>query len=114
MTTTLDLTKPVQTRDGRPVRIYATDAGGKHPVHGAFLSEEGEWQSDTWTPEGKYLEPLSDHCLDLINIPPKPRVIRFVEDPEGRYYEACDGSGRMFLTVPLIGGPRYRREVEEV
>lgn len=35
--TTFEPGKEYKTRDGRKVRIYATDAGGEYPIHGAVL-----------------------------------------------------------------------------
>jgi hypothetical protein len=42
------------TRSGEAVRIYATDAGGTYPVHGAvFNSEIEEWVLMSFTSEGR-------------------------------------------------------------
>jgi len=40
------------TRDGKEVRIYAVDAGGSHPVHGAVKSF-GKWKAQAWSKHGK-------------------------------------------------------------
>jgi hypothetical protein len=66
----LDFSKPeaLQTRDGRPVRIYATDGGGNFPVHGASIDSRGCWFSCTWSESGRHgVEVLSD--LDLVAKP---------------------------------------------
>lgn len=39
------------TRGGQQVRIYATDAGGLFPVHGAIFTD-GIWNGMKWTAEG--------------------------------------------------------------
>lgn len=39
------------TRGGKQVRIYATDAGGLFPVHGAILCD-GLWIGMKWTCDG--------------------------------------------------------------
>ena len=44
--------KTYRTRGGQEVRIYATDAGGLFPVHGAILTD-GMWNGMKWTEEGK-------------------------------------------------------------
>jgi hypothetical protein len=31
----ISMDKQYRTRDGREVRIYAVDGGGKYPIHGA-------------------------------------------------------------------------------
>ena len=43
--------KQYRTRDGREVRIYATDGKGIYPVHGAVKVEDG-WLSYTWKATG--------------------------------------------------------------
>lgn len=49
----LDFSKPdqLQTRDGRLVRIYATDGCGAYRVHGAVKTEVG-WLQLRWDDEG--------------------------------------------------------------
>ena len=65
----LDLTKPVQTRDGREVRIYATDGRKPHTLHGA-MNEDGEWVLASWFPDGIWCSGGGD-SRDLINVPAK-------------------------------------------
>ena len=60
----------VQTRWGRPVRIYATDGGGGYPIHGAIQSGES-WVSRSWTKDGLLCRGLQND-VDLIV---KPRTI---------------------------------------
>lgn len=51
----ISLNKSYVTKDGRPVRLYAIDAGGEYPVHGAIWREDEQyWESATWTARGKY------------------------------------------------------------
>ena len=72
----IDKSKTYRTRDGREVRIYATDGGGTYPVHGAFL-DEGAWRSYTWTKDGEAdLDVNYRKDLDLIEV--KPRIRRTV------------------------------------
>lgn len=40
----IDMNKKYKTKDGKPVRIYATDCGGGWPVHGAYLDDNVWWQ----------------------------------------------------------------------
>lgn len=73
----VDLTKPVQTRDGRPVRILATDRKSPmrtHPILG--LVDNGPNTEDVvcWMPEGRYHE-SQEHHFDLVNVPPPPPVV---------------------------------------
>lgn len=69
MTKPFDLTKPLQTRDGREVRIYATDAGGEYPIHGAVKEGQG-WLHEGWSIRGELVRGL-ERCLDLVNVPQK-------------------------------------------
>jgi hypothetical protein len=50
----IDKAKQYKTRDGRPVRIYATDGWGCFPIHGAAATNgEGErWLSRCWRADG--------------------------------------------------------------
>lgn len=88
----IDLTKPVQTRDGRPVRIVCTDAPGSCPVVG-FCTELSPGQKytapETWTAEGAYLPGCEDDYRDLINVPKKIERWHNIYD---------DGSSNVFLT----------------
>jgi hypothetical protein len=57
----------VTSRDSHKVRIYATDAGGDYPVHGAIYNRiTCEWTVATWTKEGLSLFGTKDHSLDLV------------------------------------------------
>jgi len=65
----LDFSKPeeLQTRNGRPVRIYATDGGGGYPVHGATLND-GVWLVKAWKSNG-LSSTVAEHQLDIISKP---------------------------------------------
>lgn len=63
----LDLTKPVQTRDGRPVRILATDLRSEYPVTG-IISHPGYDEVETWTLDGAFVS-SDEHPDDLVNVP---------------------------------------------
>lgn len=50
----IDLTKPLQTRDGRPVRILSTDVKNSfYPIIGIVTGKDGEEYPDSWTSYGK-------------------------------------------------------------
>jgi hypothetical protein len=72
--TMIDLTKKYRTRNGWEVRIYATDGGGKLPVHGAVLCD-GEWQTTRWALCGTF-SASGDYKSDLDLIELKPRIKR--------------------------------------
>jgi hypothetical protein len=69
----ISMDKTYRTRDGREVRIYATDGDGSHPVHGAIKINTG-WRSCTWEQEGFHL--VDKGYCDLIEV--KPRIKRTV------------------------------------
>jgi hypothetical protein len=77
----IELGKQYKTRDGREVRIYAVDGGGRFPVHGAVKPDDGTWRQEEWTLTGSYNGESSHghtiaHHLDLIEV--KPRIQREV------------------------------------
>lgn len=41
------------TSDGKEVRIYAIDGGGRYPIHGA-VCDSCDWTAQEWTSEGKF------------------------------------------------------------
>ena len=65
----IDKNKVYKTRDGREVRIYATDGGGKNPVHGSIKQEDG-WILQVWPKSGRY-DDDEDYRIDLIEIRPR-------------------------------------------
>lgn len=66
--------KKYRTRDGREVRIYATDGWGDYPVHGATL-RNGQWEINTWTLDGTDWGNENSY-FDLVEV--KPRIERTV------------------------------------
>ena len=67
----IDLTKPVQTRDGREARVFFTEGGGSFPVLGAFNNGTGIWNLGRWSMDGISAMPTLSADLNLVNIPPK-------------------------------------------
>lgn len=59
------------SRDGREIRIYATDGYGDQPIHGAMPVDRGEtsWLSHTWTSGGRFYaaEQLESDC-DIVGL----------------------------------------------
>ena len=67
--------KKYRTRDGREVRIYATDGRGGTEIHGAIKTCSGYWQQGSWWSNGQLLTSLQSDS-DLIEV--KPRIQRTV------------------------------------
>ena len=65
----IDINKKYRTRDGREVRIYATDGQEDWPIHGATLKSFG-WSSECWTKDGLSLTNMP-HADDLIEVRPR-------------------------------------------
>jgi hypothetical protein len=58
--------KIYRTRDGREVRIYATDGHPSEPVHGAFQDYSCAWNSCMWRHDGSNVYGKRD--ADLIEV----------------------------------------------
>lgn len=71
----IDKNKTYKTKNGKEVRIYATDGEGPYPIHGAYKVGEG-WVGTKWTEEGLLVIGDLNHSLDLVE--GKPRVKKTV------------------------------------
>lgn len=69
---TLDLTKPVTTRDGRPVRIVEPNLKCSYPILGIITEPNGTEEVRLWSSSGQLIEGHHDRH-DLIN---KPETVR--------------------------------------
>lgn len=78
--------KTYRTRDGREVRIYATDGAGRYPVHGAFR-DVSYWRPYSWTEDGKAdLAVEYDLGCDLVEVKPRhKRTVWLNVDKDGVY-----------------------------
>jgi hypothetical protein len=67
----IDINKQYRTRDGREVRIYATDGGGPCPIHGAIRGLNF-WSTANWSKNGSYTVSYGqEHDNDLIEVRPR-------------------------------------------
>ena len=73
----ISMRKQYKTRDGRDVRIYATDGAGQHSVHGALKSSQG-WIYATWDSQGHIVDPSRETLEDLIESKPRMKFDRWV------------------------------------
>jgi len=87
----IDINKKYRTRDGREVRIYATDGDGSgSAIHGAIKNFYG-WVATVWNPDGKchwgagcYGDPTPAN--DLIEVRPRhKRTVWVTVYPMNRY-----------------------------
>jgi hypothetical protein len=66
--------KTYRTRDGREVRIYATDAGSdKNIIHGASNDGKYGWVPHAWLPNGEHASYIGHSLIEV-----KPRIKRTV------------------------------------
>ena len=101
----IDIDKKYRTRDGREVRIYATDGGlANCMTHGAVKNGSGFWEIASWyTAHGKHYDIETDHPYDLIEVRPRhKRTVWLAVYPNG-YIEAT--SKLEWRNGPCINGP---------
>ena len=72
----ISMDKKYRTRDGREVRIYAVDGGGKQPIHGSVKNEDGSWKPISWCSGGTQWGERIKNDYDIIEV--KPRIQRTV------------------------------------
>lgn len=65
----IDFSKPVQTKEGKEVRIYTTEGMGKYPVVGQVKYIDGDWLAVRWTLSGE--NQAMGGGYSLINVPEK-------------------------------------------
>ena len=75
--------KQYTTRKGRPYRCYATDGGGRFPVHGSFF-KNNEWHPVRHKENGMFGD--DEHRYDLIEIKPRIKIERWVLVERDRSY----------------------------
>ena len=91
----IDINKKYRTRDGREVRIYATDEGcGVASVHGAIKTKDGIWHVYSWSEDGFSIFGREDE-KDLIEVRPRhKRTVWLNVYGSGIVPEACSSKER--------------------
>lgn len=87
---TLDLTKPLTTRDGRPVRLLAQDVASDYPIVGVIKNSDRSEDVRVWNARGGIIAG-HETATDLINPPEK------IEGWLNVYPRASNGSCTMVL-----------------
>lgn len=89
----LDLTRPVQTRDGRAVRILCTDAKSPQSVIGLVADPDGKEHNTSWQANGLWGYGDSHSSSDLINVPIKHKLEGWVnvysDNLQPTYFHSC-------------------------
>jgi len=91
----IDINKKYRTRDGREVRIYATDKGcGVASVHGAIKCQSNVWHVYSWSEDGiSIFGQITDK--DLIEVRPRhKRTVWLNIYGSGIVPEACSAKER--------------------
>ena len=103
----IDWNKPVQTRCGRPFRLYAKDGAPPYNIHGAYQDETGGWISATWD-EGPLCGANSSlDPLELINVPCSYTFWVFLIRTEGKIEpRSCSTRADAFKWIESYG-PRF-------
>lgn len=104
----IDFKRPVKTRGGAEARIYAHDGTTEYPIHGAYKNTKGEWQSATWTLEGRYYKGESFVGLDLVQDLPRVKGKAWVNiNAAGQVVSSSTVSAMIARTiVDSWGGPK--------
>ena len=85
----IDINKQYRTRDGREVRIYATDGAGIRPVHGAVKENDG-WHRASWCLNGGFGGNMQ-FSDDIIEVRPRhKRTVWVTVYPMNRYHISDD------------------------
>jgi hypothetical protein len=100
----IELGKKYTTRDGREVRIYAVDGGGRFPVHGSVKNNScTAWTPNEWTETGSHLGDPEFRISDLDLIVVRLRIQRevwvnvFRHDDGAEFFEACESKANADL-----------------
>ena len=99
----IDKNRTYTTRDGRAVRIYATDGGGNYPVHGAVDRGE-EYAANCWAESGLFrLDPSTEDEYDLIEaLKPNGIPVDLPDPPDVEGY-SWEARGWGWLCAPAKG-----------
>jgi hypothetical protein len=94
--------KTYRTRDGREVRIYATDGDYPFVVHGAIKKEDGQWELRQWLNRG-CATIMTQSDRDLIEVKPRIKRTVWLHVYTNGYVEAS--SKPHWRNGPCINGP---------
>ena len=75
----IDINKTYRTRDGREVRIYATNEDcDVASVHGAIKATDGVWHVYSWSKNGRSILGREQDNKDLIEVRPRHKRTMWV------------------------------------
>jgi len=82
----IEVGKTYYTRDGKEVRVYATDGGYATPIHGAELQREG-WVARQWEKDGTHIQNSDSKITHEKWEPQDKELVWFWDD--GRLTRGC-------------------------
>jgi len=89
----IDINKKYRTRDGREVRIYATDGPNTQNIHGAVKDSDG-WTLSAWYIDGVYTRAeRKGGPRDLIEVSPRHKRTVWVNVYGNHVYGTDDRFG---------------------
>ena len=97
----IDKNRTYTTRDGRAVRIYATDANEDFPVHGAVKTSEG-WELKSWTSDGVWMTSPHNASNLIEALKPNGIPVDLPDPPEVEGY-TWEARGWGWLCAPAKG-----------
>ena len=89
----ISMQKAYRTRDGREVRIYATDGDKDQAVHGAVKCPDG-WTSYAWFSDGQYARADRNGRHDLIEVRPRHKRTVWLNVYKDGFYGALHSKHR--------------------
>ena len=110
----IDKNKTYRTRDGREVRIYATDGDKGEEIHGAFKNLNDKWCSAMWEYNGGNAYKCSE--ADLIEVRPRHKRTVWVnvcEDSVGKVCETKEDADRLARIIRRIACIKVELDFEE-
>ena len=94
--------KTYRTRVGQEVRIYATDAGGLFPIHGAIFNG-GIWNGMKWTDDGRCY--FSSNFMstedDLVEVKPRIKRTFWTNIYGGKYFDPDKAAQAIFFSKEM-------------
>ena len=95
--------KYYKTRDGRKVRIYATDGLAEYPIHGAVLNNNG-WRAAMWDSSGSAYNNLAIQAtVDIVSEWSDTPIVNWPAMPAWCNYVAMDEDGQWYAYIDKPG-----------
>jgi len=102
-----------ETKDGRGVRLLATDRrGGEYPLVGLVMGENGDEEVHSWTQDGKFNSDYEDLEMDLVLPSLKREIWVVLRGVNHEIYEICTSEEQAKRAAALIRGKKKIKRLE--